>query len=247
MKVNYDEPVQNLPDAYDKSVDSNNNKLFLINKNTTDDIKTALSDVFNVLNINNASGRTLDDVWGGRLHLKRGGFDDDMYILRLKFKMMQNIACGYFSDLIEALAFVLKCDTSDIHIVESETKNGVIVKDMPISLLQNAGFTIYQINDLINRLLSVGVEVLEFTYEKKALLSAHICSFAASERKYQSARIQGPSDTTVQISLYTGGFAAHAVKRQAADIEEPHDSITGFNQCVGGFAASIVKYQTISI
>lgn len=218
MKVNYDEPVQNLPDAYDKSADSNNYKLFLINKNTTDDIKTVLSDIFDVLNIDNASGRVLDDIWGGRLHLKRGGLDDDMYILRLKFKMMQNIARGNFPDLIEALAFVLKCDTSDIHIVESETKNGVTVKDMPIDVLQNAGFTIYQINGLINQLLPAGVEVLEFTYARDASLSSYICSFAASERKYQ-----------------------------AADIKKPQDGITGFNQCVGGFAACITKYQIISI
>ena len=33
--INYDNPIDNLPDAYNKSADSNNSKILNINKNTT--------------------------------------------------------------------------------------------------------------------------------------------------------------------------------------------------------------------
>lgn len=164
MKVNYDEPVQNLPDAYDKSVDSNNNKLFLINKNTTDDIKTVLSDIFNVLNINNVSGGVLDDIWGGRLHLKRGGLSDEQYLIRLRAKMMQNIANGSFFDLVRALAYALQCDTSAIHIVESDTPNRVKVKDIPLEIVFNAEFTIMDVIIMIESMLPLGVKIEEYGF-----------------------------------------------------------------------------------
>lgn len=159
MNVNYDEPVRNLPDAYDKSIDSNNYKLLQINKTTTDVISKAARKVFDVLNLNNASGKALDEIWGGRLHLLRGKLSDEQYVIRLRAKMMQNIANGSYPDLVEALAYALQCDKSSIHIVESNTPNKVIIKDIPLSAIFDAKFTVDDVVSMINTMLAVGVSI----------------------------------------------------------------------------------------
>ena len=112
MMINYDNPIDNLPDAYDKSADSNNSKILKLNKSTTDIMDRVIDSIFGVLNLNNASGRALDDIWSGRLNLERGSLTDEQYKIRLRTKMMQNIANGSFPDLIEALAYALQCEKS---------------------------------------------------------------------------------------------------------------------------------------
>ncbi len=276
-RINYDEPIKNLPDAFLKDKDSNNYKLLQIHKEGNDKVLNTLREMSDALNIDNAYGNTLDLWYGEKVVLKRGQMTDEQYLIRLKGKLMQNMADGSFPKMIKALAFVLQCNTSDIHIVESENTNGVIIKDMPISMLQKAGFTIYQINDLVNQLLSVGVYVLEFSYEKKSELSLYIGGFATLSTKHQTAQLKITDDSVMHLSqliggvagcitkyqtigvqehsksensrilAYTGGFATNEVKHQTAQIKTPQIDIFKVNQCSGGFAAGIVKHQTITI
>lgn len=159
MNVNYDEPFKNLPDSYDKGTNSNNYKILQINKNTTDIVDKVSKRVFDVLNLNNASGKVLDDVWGGRINLKRGKLNDEQYIIRLRTKMMQNIANGSFPDLIEALAYALQCEKSEIHLVESDNPNKIIIKNIPLDVVSDAGFTIEDVVSMIESMLSVGVKI----------------------------------------------------------------------------------------
>ncbi len=159
MNVNYDEPIKNLPDSYDKSADSNNYKLLQINKITNDFLQKASKNVFDVLNLNNASGKILDDVWGGKVNLKRGKLNDEQYVIRLRTKMMQNIANGSFPDLIEALAYTLQCKKSAIHLIESNTPNRVVIKDIPLDVVFSAGFSIDDVIAMIESMLSVGVKI----------------------------------------------------------------------------------------
>ena len=193
--INYDDPIYNLPDSYDKRAESNNSKILRLNKSTTDIIDNATDSVFGALNLNNASGRALDDIWSGRLNLERGSLTDEQYKIRLRTKMMQNIANGSFPDLIEALAYTLQCEKSDIHIVESDEPNKVIVKDIPLALLLQADFTTDQVLALINSLLSVNVTVGEYGF-------TGTFEFGFTENEYDEEK--GFADISQTIGGYLG-------------------------------------------
>lgn len=164
MNVNYDDPIKNLPDAFKKNTNSNNYKLLQINKDTTDIIQTTASDLFNILNLSNAKGKVLDDIYGGRVHLRRGALSDEQYIIRLRAKIMQNTANGAFPNLIEALAYALQCDKSDIHIVESDKPNVVNIKDIPLEIIFDADFTIDDVIAMVENMLPVGVKIEERSF-----------------------------------------------------------------------------------
>ncbi len=193
--INYDDPIYNLPDSYDKRAESNNSKILRLNKSTTDIIDNATDSVFGALNLNNASGRALDDIWSGRLNLERGSLTDEQYKIRLRTKMMQNIANGSFPDLIEALAYALQCEKSDIHIVESDEPNKVIVKNIPLALLLQADFTTDQVLALINSLLSVNVSVGEYGF-------TGTFEFGFTENEYDEEK--GFADISQTIGGYLG-------------------------------------------
>ena len=164
MSINYDDPIKNLPDAFKKDSESNNYKLLQINKNTTDILKSASADLFNALNINNAKGKVLNDIYGGRVHLQRGALTDDQYIIQLRTKMMQNTVNGSFPDLVEALAYALQCGTEVIHIVESDTPNRVKVKDIPLETVFNAKFTATDVIAMVESMLPIGVKIEEYGF-----------------------------------------------------------------------------------
>ena len=164
MNINYDDPIKNLPDAFKKDTGSNNYKLLQINKNTTDILKSASADLFNALNINNAKGKVLDAIYGGRVHLQRGTLNDKQYIIRLRAKMMQNIVNGSFPDLVESLAYALQCDKSVIHIVESSTPNKVNIKDIPLGTVLSAGFTTTDIIARVEDMLPLGVKIEKYGF-----------------------------------------------------------------------------------
>lgn len=197
MMINYDNPIDNLPDAYDKSVDSNNSKILKLNKSTTDIMDRVIDSIFGVLNLNNASGRALDDIWSGRLNLERGSLTDEQYKIRLRTKMMRNIANGSFPDLIEALAYALQCEKSDIHIVESDIPNKVIVKEIPLALLLQADFTTDQVLTLINSLLAVNVTVSEYGF-------TGTFEFGEIENEYDEKK--GFADMSQTIGGYLGVY-----------------------------------------
>lgn len=176
-RVNYDEPIKNLPDAFAKDKDSNNYKFLQIQKRSSDRVLKVLQDISDAFNIDNAYGATLDLWYGGKVSLERGQMSDEQYRIRLKGKQMQNTADGSFPDLVKALAFVLQCGKKDIHIVASETSNAVIVKNLPNATLKNAGFNLPQINDLIMSLLPAGVKIAEYNYNYKI---AHNVSFGSA-------------------------------------------------------------------
>lgn len=157
--INYENPIDNLPDSYDKRTDSNNNKILRLNKSTTDIMDKVIDSIFGTLNLNNASGQALDDIWSGRLNLERGSLTDEQYKIRLRTKMMQNIANGSFPDLIEALAYALQCEKKTIHLVEGTAPNRIVIKDIPLDIVLQAGFSIIEVVTMIESMLSVGVKI----------------------------------------------------------------------------------------
>ena len=68
--------VDNLPDAYRKDTDSNNYKILNIQKIEIDGIKEDTEDVYNTLDLDQATGKTLD-LYGDMLGQARGFATDD--------------------------------------------------------------------------------------------------------------------------------------------------------------------------
>lgn len=163
-RINYIKPVDNLPDTFAKDENSNNYKLLQINLITTEGLRKDLVNISNALDINNAVGTVLEHLYGGRLYLKRGASSDEQYRVLLMNKVMQNTSDGTHKKLLDALAYVLRCDKSDIRITGSETSNTVIVKNIPLETLYRAEFTSEQVLTLIENLLPVGVRVSEYGF-----------------------------------------------------------------------------------
>ena len=129
-RVNYDNLIENLPDAFAKDAGSNNYKLLQIKTYTTRKIQSDLRLMSDMLNINNAFGATLDNWYGERVKLKRGTNTDSQYRIKLQAKKMQNINTASLSQIAEALAAILDCKPEDIHIVESKRPYFVEIKDI---------------------------------------------------------------------------------------------------------------------
>ena len=196
MRINYDEPIENFPDAYEKSKDSNNYKLLQINAEIAGSLHNDLMHIFASTDINNASGKVLDHLYGGRLNLKRGGtVSDFQYKVLLTGKIMQNTTDGTHPKLLEALSYILQCDKSDIHIIGSKTSNSIIIKDIPLKVLTQAEFTPEQTIEMINKMLPVNVTIDEYGF-------TGTFEFGSGEREYNIGK--GFSDGSDAVGGYLG-------------------------------------------
>lgn len=163
-KINYDNLIENLPDSFAKDADSNNYKLLQIKTHTTSKILSDLKLMSDMLNMDNAFGYTLDNWYGKRVNLKRGAATDSQYLIRLKAKKMQNINTASFPQIAEALAAILGCRQEAIHIVESETPNFVVIRDIPLSVIENASFTLEEVIAIVNSLLPINITVITYNF-----------------------------------------------------------------------------------
>lgn len=175
-KYNSVTPVKNLPDAFLKTPDSNNNKLLSIDRGIINTISNNLQTIFEISDIDSATGKSLDMI-GEELRVKRGKSSDEQYRLRIKGKIAQNLSDGTREKIAEVLSFVLQCKTSDIQIVSGETTGGAILKGISLEKVISANFTTEQVNSLINALLPAGVELQSFLY-------TGTFEFSVSENEY---------------------------------------------------------------
>lgn len=159
----YNKPEYNLSDAFKKSADSNNYKLLHINAESKSDMEQMFDDLNRLLDIDNAAGVHLD-MYGKMFNVKRGQDSDDKYRIQIKSKIGQNFTDGRHEKIIEILAFVLQCDTSDIKLKNGETTGSVVLEDIPLNVLITAGFDTSRVNSLIEDLLPVGVTLTSFVY-----------------------------------------------------------------------------------
>jgi hypothetical protein len=191
--INYNDPVKNLPDAFSKGKDGNNYKIFQINKGSSSDLSDGYNQMLNMLDIDNAYGTTLDLWYGEKLQCKRGDSDDIQYLIRLKAKIMQNLADGSFSKLMEALAYILQCDPSEIHIVESENENALTIKSIPLEVIGRANLKTTQILKIISKLLPANVKIEGYNFTG---------TFEYSDRDNEYSEESGYGDS----SGITGGY-----------------------------------------
>lgn len=154
---NFDELASNLPDAFRQDKDSNNYKLLLVEKHIYYKINAMLQSVFDILDIDNATGKTLD-MYGERLNLKRGAATDAQYLIRLKSAISQSMSDGSRDSVAKALAFVLS-STPDKIKLKSIGDNTVKLLDLPMSVVIKAGLTNDEITEIVSKMLPPCVEV----------------------------------------------------------------------------------------
>lgn len=163
----YKDNVKKLPDAYYKGKDGNNYKLLHLNELSAQVLDKDMSDVLNSLDIEQATGATLD-LYGQMLGQERGSLNDYQYRLVIKNRIGENMCQGDFKSVLRLLAQIFDCDVKDIAIQEVAT-NKIDIKRLSLKALSKAGFTGEQAIEMVERILPVCVKVnsanIEGTFE----------------------------------------------------------------------------------
>lgn len=190
--------VKNLPDAYKKTTDSNNFKILEIERIACQDLRSGLQEVSNILDINNATGKTLD-YYGERVGQARGVANDVKYLLMIKAKIMRNISNGSYQSIADALCMTFGCEPSQILIVEGEEPCSVKIVTLPLEIINSAGLTISQTLALVQSMLPVGTNVSSFLFEGSF-------EFGTAENEYDEEK--GFADDAGVIGGFFGATGA---------------------------------------
>lgn len=168
--VEQNDLVKKLPDCYEKKPAGNNNKLLSLSKNLTGQLRNTLIDLEKSLDLNLASGKTLD-LYGAMYEQSRGGFEDVRYRYLILTKIARNAVGADYESILNHIATMFNCSTSDISLDDTGNCTVQLTK-MPIEVLLNAGFTSKQAAAMIESLMPVGanlsVESFDGTFEFSA-------------------------------------------------------------------------------
>lgn len=155
--------AKNLPDSFAKNKNSNNYKVLEIEKISKDKFREDLQSIYLCLDINQATGKTLD-LYGDIVEQPRGAATDAQYRLMIKSKIMQNLSTGDYPSVLKAICLTFDCDPSEVLITESA--NGEIeISLLPLAVINGAGLTANQAVAMVNRLLPAGVKVASYLFE----------------------------------------------------------------------------------
>ena len=171
--------VNKLPDSYAKGTESNNYKLLSINEQAIADAKKDAQAVFNMVDLQQATGRTLD-MYGDMVGKKRGALNDTQYRFMILTRIGINVVQGDYKTVVESVKNMFGCEASDIVLRDSEKPCRVEVETFPLEILVNAGFSSLQAIAMIESLLPVGVTVDDANFEGTF-------EFAETEDEYDKA------------------------------------------------------------
>lgn len=150
--------VDKLPDSYAKGKESNNYKLLNLNEQAIADAKADAQAVFDMVDIQQATGHTLD-MYGDMVGQKRGVLNDTQYRFMILTRIGINVVQGNYKTVIESVKNIFGCEASDIILRDSEEPCRITIETFPLDVLVNAGFSSLQAIAMIESLLPVGVTV----------------------------------------------------------------------------------------
>lgn len=198
------EYVKNLPDAYSKSPSSNNAKILEIEKHEANQLRAAISQIHECLDIEKATGATLD-LYGEMLGQKRGFTSDSVYLALIKTRIMRNLANGDYNSIINALSLVFSCEPSDFQLKEDPNTAAVEIDGLPVDYINKSGLTAMEAITIIRGLIPAGVllRAIEFggTFE-----------FGDSATEYDAEKGFGNIEQTL------GGYLGLAASGTASDL-----------------------------
>ena len=153
-----------------------------------------------ILDINNAKGKTLD-LYGERVGQARGIADDAKYILMIKAKILRNLSNGSYPSIINALCETFDCEPSEFCIKDGDKPFTVIIETLPLTVINKAGLTTSQTTALIKSMLPVGVKLTAFLYDGTF-------EFGANEDDYDIETGFAISESDQSIGGFLGATSA---------------------------------------
>lgn len=153
---NRDEPVKNLPDAYNKGHESNNAKILEIEKRAVDRLREAVSAIYDSLDIDNAYGKTLD-LYGDMIGQDRGIATDEQYRILIKNRMIRNYSDADYNSIVNAICATFNAKPSDIILTELDEPCKIMLEGLPIAQINAANIDIGTAVQIIVGMLPAGV------------------------------------------------------------------------------------------
>ena len=163
-EFNSEKLVKNLPDVYAKASNSNNYKLLETEHHILSKLRKDLSDIDNILALDNATGKTLDR-YGERVGQVRGRLPDEKYLVLIKARIARNVTNCSFNSFIDCICKTFSCDVKDVAIVEGNTPCHVQSVTIPIPVIIKSGFSSKETWEIIKSLLPVGVTLDKYDLE----------------------------------------------------------------------------------
>ena len=196
--------INALPDAYKKEPENNTYKLLLLEQLFVNDLRDDLQALDDVLDIHNATGKTLD-LYGDMYKQGRGSLSDEQYRYTILQRVTRNLAQGDYNSIVNALSVAFGVPATQIKFVDAENPAEVEMQNIPYSVLLDAGITAGQFQSILLNVLPAGVSLaplnLEGTFE-----------FGGTEMTYDEEKGMGNIEQTI------GGYFGYLI---TDDIEIP--------------------------
>lgn len=155
--------VNKLPDSYAKA-GSNNYKLLNLNEQAIADVKADLQAIFDALDLQKATGHTLD-LYGEMVGQQRGILNDIQYRIMILTRVGINTVQGDYPTVIGTIAQIFNCAKKDVVLRDAEKPCTVELVTFPLAVLLDAGFTSRNAIELIESLLPIGVTIDSATFD----------------------------------------------------------------------------------
>ena len=150
--------VRKLPDSYAKHASSNNYKLLKLNELAIVDAKEDAEALFDVIDLQKATGRTLD-LYGNMVGQKRGTLNDTQYRALILTRIGINLAHGNYATVIESVKNIFGCEGKDVVMKDGEGDCEVVIESFPLKVLVNTEFTSTQAIEVIESLLPICTKI----------------------------------------------------------------------------------------
>jgi len=181
MKFFQEEYIKNLPDCYNKNPTSNNQRIMALLQHDATKFQSVLQELDDHLDLDGASGYTLD-LFGEMYKQPRGGMTDEQYRIAIRQKMAIYMCKSDYNSIVNVLSFIVGVPPEYFLLEDAETGGNVCVKKFPYDNLQAAGITVAQAWRILETLLPAGVRSVGFniTHETDEikLTAASVLTFA---------------------------------------------------------------------
>lgn len=155
--------AKKLPDAYAKSIDSNNYKLLQLANLLYTDLKCDLTSIFELRNLQHAFGKILDE-YGRMVGLNRNGLNDEQYRIKIYNQIGKQRSTGNCNDAIRLIAQTLGVEVDSFSLIEKGDAT-ISITGLTTDVLEQSGFDVRELREIIDGVLPIGVAIDEMTFE----------------------------------------------------------------------------------
>lgn len=156
--------VKNLPDAYCKAKESNNEKILDTEKGAVDLLREAVNEIYETLDLDKAYGKTLD-LYGAMIGQYRGVATDEQLRVLIKNRILRNFADGDHTSIVNAICTTFNADPSTVLLTELDKPCHVTLEGLPIEKLNESNIDIRTAVQIVIALMPVGItlDAVEFS------------------------------------------------------------------------------------